>query len=248
MQNLPLAAAALLGLFAAQATAALPAVPDTCCAIAYSPSASAFNYASGNSSQEAVDRHAVKSLKHKDATVIGRAKNGWLVLVRTADGRVACGSDCGVGGSKVVALQRAKDAVAKLSTREVTQYFVMHSRGTPKPELHLLKASAPKFKAGQDVRALWKGNWYDAHILQVKGDKYQIGYTGYGAEWNEWVTDSRLAPRAAFKAGQGVRAEWKGAWYNARVTEVKGGRYLISYDGYGKEWDEWVDAARLRGR
>lgn len=60
---------------------------------------------------------------------------------------------------------------------------------------------------------------------------------------------SRPAPTAGSHgpaAGAHVRILWSGSWYPGRVLRVDGDRYLVSYDGYGSSWDEWVDASRLR--
>jgi hypothetical protein len=51
-------------------------------------------------------------------------------------------------------------------------------------------------------------------------------------------TNSRLSER--------VEVLWENDWYPATILEVKDSKYKIHYVGYGAEWDEWVDAARLR--
>ena len=43
-----------------------------------------------------------------------------------------------------------------------------------------------------------------------------------------------------------VEVEWQGKWWPAKVLDAKGGSHLITYDGYGKEWDEWVTSKRIR--
>ena len=40
--------------------------------------------------------------------------------------------------------------------------------------------------------------------------------------------------------GEQLRVEWNGAWYDARIVDVDGDRYRITYDGYDSSWDEWV--------
>lgn len=48
--------------------------------------------------------------------------------------------------------------------------------------------------------------------------------------------------------GQAVEVLYAGQWYPARVIEGpdNSGTCKISYDGYGSNWDEWVNAQRLR--
>lgn len=43
-----------------------------------------------------------------------------------------------------------------------------------------------------------------------------------------------------------VSVEWSGRWYPAQILQAKDGRYLIRYDGYGSNWDEWVPPSRIR--
>ncbi len=49
-----------------------------------------------------------------------------------------------------------------------------------------------------------------------------------------------------FTVGSLVEVEWQGTWYDARVLEVDGNRYYITYIGYDSSWDEWVGASRIR--
>jgi hypothetical protein len=45
-----------------------------------------------------------------------------------------------------------------------------------------------------------------------------------------------------------VEVLWEDDWYPATILEVRGAKYKIHYDGYDAQWDEWIDAARLRRR
>ena len=53
---------------------------------------------------------------------------------------------------------------------------------------------------------------------------------------------------ADWKTGDSVDVEWKGAWYGAKVLEVKDGKYKIHYDGYEASWDEWIGTSRMRAK
>jgi uncharacterized caspase-like protein len=48
------------------------------------------------------------------------------------------------------------------------------------------------------------------------------------------------------QSNERVEVEWQGNWYRAVILETRGAKYKIHYLGYGAEWDEWIDAARLR--
>ncbi|MFW9257753.1 hypothetical protein [Nostoc sp. CALU 546] len=49
------------------------------------------------------------------------------------------------------------------------------------------------FEAGDAVRILWKGKWYQGQVLEVSNDLYKITYDGYDSSWDEWVEPSRVS-------------------------------------------------------
>jgi len=57
-----------------------------------------------------------------------------------------------------------------------------------------------------------------------------------------------VTKRANSRTGERVEVEWEGDWYPATILEVRGSKYKIHYLGYDTEWDEWIDATRLRHR
>lgn len=56
------------------------------------------------------------------------------------------------------------------------------------------------------------------------------------------------APAGLCVKGRAVSVSHAGSWYPARVLDGpdRMGTCLVSYDGYGSNWDEWVGPARLR--
>jgi len=56
------------------------------------------------------------------------------------------------------------------------------------------------------------------------------------------------SPSALCAKGQAVSVLYGGEWYPARVLDGpdRMGTCLVSYDGYGSNWDEWVNAGRMR--
>lgn len=50
----------------------------------------------------------------------------------------------------------------------------------------------------------------------------------------------------AYAPGARVNVEWSGRWYPAQILQARDGRYLVRYDGYGSNWDEWVPPSRIR--
>lgn len=57
---------------------------------------------------------------------------------------------------------------------------------------------------------------------------------------------AEVSNQTAGRASERVEVVWEGQWYPATILEVRGARYRIHYVGYGPEWDEWIDASRLR--
>jgi hypothetical protein len=57
---------------------------------------------------------------------------------------------------------------------------------------------------------------------------------------------AEVSNRTTSHVSERVEVEWQGEWYPATVLEVRGAKYRIHYLGYGSDWDEWVDGARLR--
>jgi hypothetical protein len=105
-------------------------------------------------------------------------------------------------------------------------------------------------EAGRRVEAQWQGKWWPAYVLQVSSGKTQVHYAGFGAEWDEWLGPDRVRaykPRQ-LAAGTPIEVDWQDKWWPAKVVDSGLGLHLINYDGFGKEWDEWVGPRRIRSR
>src|SRR5690606_2295471 len=51
---------------------------------------------------------------------------------------------------------------------------------------------------------------------------------------------------ATYAAGEQVQVWWGSTWWDGRVKEVQGDRYLVGYDGYSAGSDELLDHRRLK--
>jgi hypothetical protein len=51
-----------------------------------------------------------------------------------------------------------------------------------------------------------------------------------------------------WKTGDKVEVRWNGTYFDATVLEVKDSKYKITYEGYGKSWDQWVTSDSIRSR
>lgn len=109
-------------------------------------------------------------------------------------------------------------------------------------------------------------------VVHASGDEYEFYYRAgdtlvvlFGGVGGHAATGTRLggsaaapgtapAPTAgtrapggsAYAAGMRVEIAWSGGWYPGKILRAENGRYLVTYDGWGNAWDEWVDASRLR--
>jgi hypothetical protein len=54
------------------------------------------------------------------------------------------------------------------------------------------------------------------------------------------------AASAEAGARSGIEVYWGGSWWSAVALETKSGLTKIHYSGWGPEWDEWMDSARIR--
>ena len=111
--------------------------------------------------------------------------------------------------------------------------------------------------------------WYlaDRNSLDTKrGDYYRVRSSSDTPPSTGWVVDDQtegIAPcptitspanpstSHAFTAGQQVKVEWNGSWWDALIREVKAGDtqeplFLIHYVGFDSSWDEWVDSSRMK--
>lgn len=61
-----------------------------------------------------------------------------------------------------------------------------------------------------------------------------------------FAATSMAAQAQLCTVGRNVDVLWKGTWYKAKITEAKPDLCKITYDGYTKDDDEWVDPTRLK--
>lgn len=54
------------------------------------------------------------------------------------------------------------------------------------------RGQAVQYSRGAIVNVEWKGEWYRATVLDVKGASHLVTYSGYGTKWDEWVPSKRI--------------------------------------------------------
>lgn len=119
------------------------------------------------------------------------------------------------------------------------------------PRMKLAATDGPRPpRAGERLEVQWKSDWYRAQVIDSRGQELKIHYVGYADSWDEWVGPQRVRPYRphSLAAGQRVDVQWDGdhKWYPATVVRSWYGLSLVHYDGYTREWDEWINRDALR--
>lgn len=60
------------------------------------------------------------------------------------------------------------------------------------------------------------------------------------------TTAAQTGQGRVLQAGDKARVLWSGQWYDATILEAEDGFYKVHYDGWGSNWDEWVNPDRVR--
>ena len=77
--------------------------------------------------------------------------------------------------------------------------------------------------------------------IETNNTVYVVGPTGWKVR-----PDNHPFNEPSFAAGQQVKVEWNGGWWDALIREIHGGKYFIHYVGFDSSWDEWVDDSRIK--
>ncbi|MEZ4225869.1 MAG: caspase family protein [Polyangiaceae bacterium] len=140
---------------------------------------------------------------------------------------------------------QVRHAGAERST--VRFYFYNHGEDRQLDNAQLTKLEYRRYPKGSDLQVYWGGKLWKARITATDGDFHFITYPGWPAYWDEWVMSDRIAAAGDESASQEhVQIEWRGKWWPGVILKRRGDRFLVHYDGYGDEWDEWVTKARLK--
>jgi len=101
----------------------------------------------------------------------------------------------------------------------------------------------PKLGEGPVNTSRILGITYDERAtarVETRNTMYVVGPTG-------WTTPPADHPfNNPYSAGEQVKVEWKGEWWDSLIREVAGQKYLIHYVGFDSSWDEWVGPERIQ--
>jgi len=121
--------------------------------------------------------------------------------------------------------------------------------GSFDPEIIIAKAADRTFdRFGERVEAFSDDQWYKAYLIDKRPGSFKVHFYGYESNDDQWVSIDKIrtAHLLQYPIGSKVMVEWKKEWYPALVVDVKGGSHLVTYTGYGHEWDEWVATNRIK--
>ena len=148
---------------------------------------------------------------------------------------------------------------SEIDYRELAKYMVSSEAGVeseqPKVEVIVrdaeiidghLKGYAyahPKLGEGPVSTSSILGITYDERAtarVETRNTMYVVGPTG-------WASPPADHPfNNPYSAGEQVKVEWKGEWWDSLIREVAGQKYLIHYVGFDSSWDEWVGSERIQ--
>jgi len=120
------------------------------------------------------------------------------------------------------------------------------------PSLRLSSVTQPLRdpQIGQYVQVLWEGDWYNAEILDTRGDECKIRYADGDSSSDEWVTARRMRSPAFERFWIGAPVEIQSPaddnWYIGQVLESWESLHFCHYNDFGPEYDEWFGPSRIR--
>ena len=148
---------------------------------------------------------------------------------------------------------------SEIDYRELVKYMVSSEDGA-EPEQHKVEVvirdaqivdgklkgyayAHPKLGEGAVNTSSILGITYDERAtarVETQNTVYVVGPTG-------WTISPADHPfNNPYSAGEQVKVEWKGEWWDALIREVSGQQYLIHYVGFDSSWDEWVGTERIQ--
>ena len=148
---------------------------------------------------------------------------------------------------------------SEIDYRELAKYMVS-TEGDAEPEQHKVEVvirdaeivdgrlkgfayAHPKLGEGPVSTSSILGITYDERAtarVETRNTMYVVGPTG----WTSPPADHPF--NNPYSAGEQVKVEWKGEWWDSLIREVAGQKYLIHYVGFDSSWDEWVGSERIQ--
>lgn len=116
-----------------------------------------------------------------------------------------------------------------------------------------------QFKVGDVAEGLeTDGKWYKVDILKVEPGKYFIHWQGFDKRYDRWIEVNKVraigqasgsgnSGGGKFKVGDVAEGlETDGKWYKVDILKAEEGRYFIHWQGFGTQYDRWIEATKIR--
>lgn len=107
-------------------------------------------------------------------------------------------------------------------------------------------------RIGERVLVNYEGQDWLGFITSVNKDGlFKVRFYSYTNDETDWVESSRIKPftcKKNFAVGASVKVYYKDdqKWYPATVVKKFSCLHYIHYEGFGKEWDEWVSPDNIK--
>ena len=108
--------------------------------------------------------------------------------------------------------------------------------------------SLPKSTVGARLEIQSDGQWYRGYVTDVDEQRIRVHYFGFPKSDDEWVdsTRTRKLNSRTIPEGSKVKVLSSGEWYDASVIGVRLGLHHVKFDGWEREWNEWVPIDRIQ--
>lgn len=108
------------------------------------------------------------------------------------------------------------------------------------------KPSRPKIGTRLEIDS--EGQWYRGFVTDTKDEQVRVHYYGFPTSDDEWVDAKRLrgVKPQTYPDGSKVKVLSSGEWYDATIVGVRLGLHHVKFDGWEREWNEWVPADRIQ--
>jgi len=170
-------------------------------------------------------------------------------------------------GSKIKILEDGTWMNGTLLSIKNGQYFV-HFDNRPDNYDKLVKENEIVFVDGDDRKPIRDNDYRPKHdtvyITRILHDTIYVIRNGNdnrngndfrnndnrnGNDHNFQNNEDENRYRQNFwRKGDRVEVMWASEWFPATITDMRDGKYKISYDGYINIWDEWVSGDKIRRR
>jgi hypothetical protein len=101
------------------------------------------------------------------------------------------------------------------------------------------------YRTGEVIQVEREGRWLPAKVLASGGNKYKVHFLGLESNFDEWVGPDRIQD-ISYRIGERIQVMWLNDWLDAVVIQYNNGQYLVHFEGFQQNQDQWVTVERMR--